>query len=67
MLPVSQSETRANGTDRGSDNKIVNGCTRLSNWAARIMYMNTTDRAKAMTSSPKVRSSSRARPAMLVS
>src|SRR3990172_5885108 len=52
----------ANGTDSGSESRIVKGWTRFSNWAARIMYMNTIDSAKAERNSPNVRSSSRPRP-----
>ena len=47
VLPVAHSESSANGTDSGSESRIVSGWTRLSNCDARIMYMNTTDSRNA--------------------
>ena len=40
MSPVMKSEKSANGTERGSETRIVTGSIRLSNCDARIMYMN---------------------------
>ena len=62
MLPVYHSENSANGTDSGSDNKIVSGWITLSNCEARIMYMNTTERRKTHRNSVKVFSISLALP-----
>ncbi len=62
VLPLTSSDQSANGTDSGSESRIVSGCTRLSNWLARIMYMSTTESRKAQRNSLKVRSSSRPRP-----
>jgi hypothetical protein len=36
---VIQREKSANGMARGSESMIVNGCRKLSNCAARTMYM----------------------------
>ena len=41
------SETRANGKVSGKASRIVIGWTKLSNWAARIMYMKRKLRRKA--------------------
>ena len=54
MLPVTQSENSANGTESGSESRMVSGCTRLSNCEARIMYMNTIDSRNAQMNSLKV-------------
>ena len=66
VLPVYQSENKAKGTDRGSESRMVRGCTRLSNWEARIMYMKISDRMKAQMNSTKVFSNSLPRPATFV-
>ena len=66
MLPVYHSESMANGTDSGSDSKIVSGWIRLSNCEARIMYMKTNDSRKTHRNSVKVFSISRALPVTLV-
>src|SRR4030095_5474097 len=66
LWPVTHNEKSANGTAKGSDSRIVNGCVRLSNSEARIIYMNTTDKLNAMRNSVNVRSSSRPRPVMTV-
>ena len=62
MLPVYQSENSANGTDSGSDSKIVSGWIRLSNCEARIMYMKMTESRKTHRNSVKVFSISLALP-----
>ena len=66
VLPVSQRDSNAKGTESGSDSKIVNGCTMLSNWEARIRYMKITESRNAHRNSRNVRSSSRPRPEMRV-
>ena len=66
VCPMSQSESSAKGMESGSESRMVNGWTRLSNCAARMMYMSTTERRKAQMNSWKVVSSSRARPATRV-
>ena len=65
-MRVSERERSANGTVSGRESRIVNGWTRFSNWAARIMYMKTIESVKAQTNSPNVRSISRARPETFV-
>ena len=50
----------------GKLNKIVNGCTVLSNCEARIMYMKIIERMNAQMNSVNVLSSSRARPETVV-
>ena len=62
MLPVYQSENSANGTDSGSERRIVSGWITLSNWDARIMYMKMTESRNTHRNSVNVFSSSRARP-----
>ncbi len=37
VRPVSHKPPNAPPTDNGNDSMIVNGCMKLSNWAARIM------------------------------
>ena len=46
VLPVYQRESIANGTESGSDNRMVNGWNTLSNWDARIVYMKMTESGK---------------------
>ena len=41
------SDSMPNGTVTGSAIRIAIGCIQLSNWAARIRYMNVIDRANA--------------------
>ena len=53
---------RRTGPTSGSDSRMVNGCTRLSNCEARMMYIRTTESRKAQRNSVNVVSSSRARP-----
>jgi hypothetical protein len=62
VLPVYHSENSANGTDSGSESRIVSGWITLSNCEARIMYMKMTDRRKTHRNSVKVFSISRALP-----
>ena len=62
MSAVAQSEKSANGTDSGSEIRIVSGSIRLSNCEARIMYMNAIESRNASANSAKVRSISRPRP-----
>ena len=66
MLPVTHSESSANGTDSGSESRMVSGWTRLSNCDARIMYMKMIDSRNAQRNSLNVRSSSRPRPVTAV-
>ena len=46
---MSSRESSANGTESGKLNRIVIGSMKLSNCAARTMYMNTMERMNAMT------------------
>ena len=62
LCPVAHNENNANGTASGKASRIVKGLLMLSNSEARIMYMKTTERVNARRNSPKVRSSSLARP-----
>ncbi len=55
-------EISANGSVSGSDSRIVTGCSHDSNCAARIRYMNTSDRTIAERNAVAVRLSSRERP-----
>ena len=57
-----QSASMANGTDSGSDNKMVSGWMRLSNCEARIMYMKANESTKTHRNSVKVFSISLALP-----
>ena len=42
------------GAAAGSANSMIAGCHRLSNCAARIMYMNASDNRKAITNSAPI-------------
>src|SRR5262245_15797690 len=47
--PSRISESRAKGMVIGTASRMVIGWTKLSNWAARIMYMKISEKAKAST------------------
>ncbi len=61
--PKISSEMKANGTVSGSESKMVIGCTQLSNCAARMRYMKTSDIANATRNADIARPCSRERPA----
>ena len=65
VLPDSQSDASANGSESGSESRMTNGCTRLSYCAASTMYMNAIESTNAQPNSTNVRSSSRPRPAIV--
>ena len=56
-------DTSAKGSVRGSDSRIVTGCSHDSNCAARIRYMKTSDSKMAVRNALAVRFNSRERPA----
>jgi hypothetical protein len=49
VLPMTISDSRAKGTDRGRLTRMVTGSMKLSNCAASTMYMNTMESTKART------------------
>ncbi len=59
-------DNNANGNVSGNESRIVMGCSHDSNCAARIRYMNTSDRPKASRKFCAARASSRDRPAKRV-
>ena len=62
--PVSHRAPAAPTVDSGTLNKIVNGCTNDSNWAARIMYTKINARPNAKARSRKLCSRSSFSPPM---
>src|SRR3954464_7760726 len=46
--PRKISERRATGMVTGTESRMAMGWTKLSNWAARIMYMKISEKPKAM-------------------
>ncbi len=65
VFDVSQIDSSANGTESGSESRMISGCTRLSYCDASTIYMKITDSRNAHPNSTNVRSSSRPRPATL--